>query len=150
MISIEIEGVDQVIAAFERFGEVGHRHAATAVRATAEKIRSDAVRSIQRGPKTGIVYEREGGQNLSETHQASAPGEPPATDTGALVSNSSVKQEGIQATVAFNQEYASDLEYGTMKILPRPFLQPAVDKNTRFLFDKLKRAIEKSVRDSGL
>lgn len=144
MISVEIEGLNEVLMAFERYGDVGVKEAAKAARATGEKVRSDAIKSIQRGPKTGELYSRGGGQNLSETHRASAAGEPPATDTGALVSNSTIKQDGVEVTIAFNQEYASWLEDGTVNMEPRPFIAPAIEKNRGFMLSKLKQGFEKA------
>ncbi len=46
------------------------------VRAT-EEVREEAISLIQNGEKTGRIYRRRGIE-----HQASAPGEPPASDTG--------------------------------------------------------------------
>ena len=40
-------------------------------------IRGEAIKSIQTGPKSGRIYER---YNPRRTHQASAPGQAPASD----------------------------------------------------------------------
>ena len=45
-------------------------------------IRSEAVKSIQTGAKSGIMYQK---YNPRRQHRASAPGEAPASDTGNLV-----------------------------------------------------------------
>ncbi len=47
----------------------------------ANLVRNTAVTSINQGAKSGVVYEK---YNPRRTHRASAPGEPPATDTGYL------------------------------------------------------------------
>lgn len=75
--------------------------------------------------RTGGLYKVTG----YKFHRASAPGEAPATDTGALV-NSGYAKRARQALwrVGFTTEYAAPLEYGTPKILPRPFLRPAVEQ----------------------
>jgi len=64
------------------------------------------------------------------THQASAPGEPPAPDTGAL--RNSVGQEvvGNALRIGVGMPYAPFLEFGTIGeggfIAPRPFMRPAL------------------------
>lgn len=68
-------------------------------------------------------------------NRASAPGDPPAPDTGALLS--SVTHEVVDSDtvrIGSNLEYAEPLEYGTVSagrghrtvILPRPFIRPSV------------------------
>lgn len=74
---------------------------------------------------SGQIYVRGG-----TTHQASAPGEPPAPDTGAL--RASVGQElfGRVLRVGVGMPYAVFLEFGTIDanghIEPRPFMRPAL------------------------
>jgi len=53
-------------------------------------IRGEAIKSIQAGAKSGIVYEK---YNPRRSHRASAPGQAPASDTGNLVSKIIVKQK---------------------------------------------------------
>jgi hypothetical protein len=64
-------------------------------------------------------------------HTASAPGEPPASDTGRLLTSihheMSDGPEGIEGRVGSDVEYAVYLELGTRDMLPRPFLRPALD-----------------------
>lgn len=99
-----------------------------AVRAGAMLVANDARRSVARGPKTGRMYVRRG-----VAHQASAPGEPPATDTGRLVTSivSDVERDGrsVVGIVEARTEYAVHLEYGTRNMAPRPFMLPALERN---------------------
>jgi hypothetical protein len=88
--------------------------------------------AIESPPKTGIVYKH---GNVS--HQASAPGEAPATDIGALADNAKVKQEKTAMwEILFYQEYAAalEMEMGSPTMLPRPYLRPAVE-GVRARFD---------------
>lgn len=64
--------------------------------------------------------------NIDNTNRASAPGDPPAPDTGALRSSITYERAGLRAQVGTNLAYAKPLEYGTPRIAPRPFLRPAV------------------------
>lgn len=59
---------------------------------------------------------------------ASAPGEPPAPDTGALRGSIAVAwQDDGTVRVGSGLEYAPMLEYGTATIEPRPHARPAKD-----------------------
>lgn len=88
-------------------------------------VRNRAVAKIQSGPKTGARYKRG-----SIVHQASAPGQAPATDTGKLASSAEfeVDEQGLWAIVSFSAFYARLLEFGTRYIRPRPFLFATIDE----------------------
>jgi phage gpG-like protein len=102
----------------------GNAH--NAVATIAREIEGKAKISIGE-EKHGAIYLVQGGIE----HQASAPGEAPAIDTGNLVNSIQVEMTGPAAAVVFtNVEYAPYLEFGTIEIAPRPFLQPAVDAIT--------------------
>lgn len=70
-------------------------------------------------PGTGRIYGK---------HQASAPGQPPAPDTGSLRANtnadSDLRQDGedVVGTISANSAQAAALERGTERIAARPFL----------------------------
>lgn len=112
------------------------------VQRSATIVENEAVNSIRGGNKTGRVYMRGG-----KEHTASAAGEAPATDTGALASGitTRVKTEGTQVigqiiANSFNvTPYAKDLEFGTTSMKPRPFMQPALEKNR----PKIRRIFKK-------
>jgi len=65
-------------------------------------------------------------------HVPSAPGEPPHVDTGRLRSSISFEFESstsqFEARVGTNVTYGRDLELGTERIKPRPWLRPAFFK----------------------
>lgn len=64
-------------------------------------------------------------------HRASAPGAPPASDTGQLLSSVGHRMEVRNTVVGvvgyFGVKHGDYLEYGTSKMLPRPALRPALD-----------------------
>lgn len=97
----------------------------------AMKIHASAVTSIQQGPKTGIQYGR---------HQASAPGEPPAADTGRLASGITLEIADDEALVISNAAYSAALEFGTRFMEPRPFMMPAYVKHRDSIRKMLKGA----------
>lgn len=82
-----------------------------------------AQKSILKGAKTGYVYKRG-----KITHRASAPGQPPANDTGFLEAKiivSPVDEQKHSVEIRSKAPYSVDLEYGTMNMAARPFLRPA-------------------------
>ncbi|MGL5116516.1 MAG: HK97-gp10 family putative phage morphogenesis protein, partial [Beijerinckiaceae bacterium] len=63
------------------------------------------------------------------SHQASAPGEAPATDTGTLIAGIVIDRTDVKRgriIIAATAPYAKALEYGTRKMAPRPFLRRAL------------------------
>lgn len=92
--------------------------------AWAQLVRNHAVQAVQKGPKTGEVYVRG-----KVKHQASAPGQAPATDTGNLAGSIgwNVDAQTLTADVFASAAYAVHLELGTRHIKPRPFMVPALD-----------------------
>jgi HK97 gp10 family phage protein len=88
-------------------------------------------------PGTGRVYKRGG-----VLHQASAPGEPPAVDTGALRNSIGHEAVGDVLRVGSGLDYSAYLEFGTPKMEPRPFARPALadvqDQMTRAIVIELK------------
>lgn len=96
-------------------------------------VRNTAVQSILSGGKSGKVYEK---YNPRRSHRASAPKEPPASDTGFLVSqiSTSVKKEPngvVVGQIISAAPYSAHLEFGTTNMTERPFMQPALEKNRR-------------------
>ena len=103
-------------------------------------VRGAVISDIQRGVKSGTTYEK---YNPRRTHTASAAGQAPATDTGQLVSSISTrtKIEGrkVIGEIIADAPYAQALEFGTTKMMARPFMQPALQKNAR----KIERIFKK-------
>ena len=101
--------------------------------ALALDMQNNARKSILKGGKTGEAYGRGGkfkrGKNAGKYrkyHQASAPGQPPANDTGFLA-NAIIAGEVNETTVELRSlaPYSLCLEYGTVKMAARPFMRPA-------------------------
>lgn len=101
---------------------------------SADKLKETMVKSIASGAKSGNTYTRNG-----MSHQSSAPGQPPANDTGNLVESIKVEKKKDFSIVKIDADYAGYLEYGTSKMRPRPFILPAITKIKKALMSKLKR-----------
>ncbi len=101
------------------------RQAEHLVSKTAYKIEARMKNKIMTGPWSGRLYKI----GKDRYHQASAPGEPPATDTGNLVNSIEVeKVRPLTRHVNVHAEYAPYLEYGTARMAARPFLQPSFEE----------------------
>ncbi len=115
------------------------------VKGGAQLIRGEAIKSIQSGAKSGIVYEK---YNPRRTHRASAPGEAPASDTGNLVSKIIIRQDGKDKTnVESNAHYSAYLEYGTSKMEPRPFMFPAFEKSRQPIEQAVFKRVVKKIEE---
>ena len=154
-VTLNLEGEAQLMEALRAYGAAAEKHVGDAVNATGLELRGDIIKRIERGPKSGRVYTHhfftDGAGNLrrgrkrNKPHQASAPGEAPASDGGRLASGVDFKREGrMSATVGSEVVYAAMLEFGTRKIDPRPAWVPATEamrpKFRQRLEDALARA----------
>lgn len=95
------------------------------VEKTARAVQDEAKMSM-RTAKSGRIYKV---SKTGKTHQASAPGEAPAIDTGNLVNSMAIEKvsEAVYM-VSAGTEYAQPLEFGSKRMAARPFLGPAVEK----------------------
>lgn len=96
--------------------------------------------SMSAASHSGRVYDK---------HQASAPGETPAVDTGVLVNSINTQLESSNATEAWAQvgtgvEYAEWLEFGTSRMAARPYMRHAFDNNA----DRIKEVIRKFAKQN--
>ena len=108
-----------------------------------ERVLAEGNRLIASPPKTGRLYRRRG-----VVHQASAPGEPPATDTGRLIQSGRAAHDAaeLSGTATWSTAYAAGLEFGTQKMAPRPFARPALmnmrDEIVATVLAEIKRELE--------
>lgn len=118
---------------------------AKAVMKGAQMVRTDAIKSIQT-PSAGknVVRWRNG---KPKNRVASYAGLAPNTDTGALVKSIQVEvaPQYKGAFVGSNLEYAGHLENGTATMKPRPWLEPAYNKNVSGIKKLISAAILKEI-----
>lgn len=134
----------RVVIAYNHFPEIARKlpvEVGKVVDKTAKSVEADVKVSLNSGGRTGRVYRR----GESRFHQASAPGEPPATDMGLLAN--SIKTEmtsRTSAVVSVGAEYGIPLEYGTRRgLAPRPFMRPAAERVFPWFVAQMKRLEEK-------
>lgn len=111
---------------------------------TAFDVQAAVIESFS-GSKTGRYYaipgvksSRQGGGG--RRHRASAPGEAPARLTGALAGSVTVQRSYQRAVVGVSSSYGPHLEYGTVRMRPRPFLRP-VARKFNVIFEYAVRAM---------
>lgn len=80
-------------------------------------------------PKTGRTYKS---SKTGQPHVASAPGEAPAVDTGFLTNSINWQiPDPLRAQVTIAAEYAPYLEFGTVRMARRPYVEPAINDSLR-------------------
>lgn len=114
------------------------RDVGKALFAAGEMIAVEAQISITAGAVSG------------KKHIASAPGEPPNQDTGHLAGNIEARhtQSDLVVEVASEAEYSAPLEFGTSRMAPRPFMQPARDAKLKEAQALVQKAINRAVKRS--
>ena len=111
-----------------------------------EKILSDGAISLENESKASILSHKSKGNIYlrgSTQHQASTAGNPPNSDTGTLVKNITIEKikGGFDIGSRKGAPWGAWLEFGTNKISPRPWLQPAYDKVTKELMQYFKERL---------
>lgn len=103
--------------------EVVRRGALRGVVMAANEVRNEILRLILETAKSGRIYTRRGVQ-----HQASAPGEAPASDQGTLVREITVEVDiaNVAARVNSGAAHSAYLEFGTPTMEPRPHMRQAL------------------------
>jgi HK97 gp10 family phage protein len=134
---VKVEGIARLKARLRALDANAKHPVRQAIAAGALAVEREAKTSVQRGSRTGRIYYRR-----NRTHQASAPGEAPKSDTGYLAGRITtvVDLDGLGANVESQAAYSKALEFGTTKMAARPFLFPA--------FEKMKERIKRNVGDA--
>ena len=127
-----------VIVKEDHFPEIIRGMETKATRAVLETIFDieSRTKALMSGPKSGAFYARPQGK----MHQASAPGEAPAVDTGNLINSIQVQMVSTFRWMVFtNAEYAPVLELGGAHIAARPFFTPATQAAWPEFVEKMKK-----------
>ena len=154
-----LEGAEQLSRNLRQFGVNAQKEIQSAVDATAQDIRTAAIRMIQ-AQSNGETYDSifrtingqavpvgpRAGNNLSATHTASAPGDPPNSDAGNLASSIHMNPGRLQAVVFSNMKYAPYLEFGTQNMAERPFLWPAARQHEDDFTKRLDSIADQAAR----
>ena len=144
-INLKVTNLKKVLSQLNRLQKDMEVPFQEIVKGGGQLIRGEAIKSIQTGSKSGVMYQM---YNPRREHRASAPGEAPASDTGNLVSKIIVKQKSKDITsVESNADYSAYLEYGTSKMEARPFMLPAFEKSKKPIFDATFRRVVRKIEE---
>ena len=144
-VEVKVNNIKKVLQQLEKLDKDLEPEFREVIKGGAQEIRGEAVKSIQTGSKSGILYQK---YNPRREHRASAPGEAPASDTGNLVSKIIVRQKDEDHVfVESNAHYSAFLEYGTSKMQPRPFLFPAFEKSRKPIVEATFKKVVRVIQD---
>ncbi|WP_337187593.1 HK97-gp10 family putative phage morphogenesis protein [Phenylobacterium sp.] len=147
--SVKIEGLEKLDMAARHVQQNVQAELKKALYVSAQKVDAEAKKSIVSGQKSGRIYRRR-----SVLHQASAPGQAPASDTGRLVNSitSGLNPGKLESFVVAGRglvKYARMLEHGTIKMAARPFMFPALEKSKAWIAERLQRAVRAAIAKGG-
>ena len=144
-IKFRVTNIKKVLSQLENLDKQLEPDFQEIVKGGAQLIRGEAIKSIQTGAKSGVMYQM---YNPRREHRASAPGQAPASDTGNLVSKIIVRQKSRDVTsVQSNANYSAFLEYGTSKMQPRPFMLPAFEKSKKPIINAVLNRVKQKIME---
>ena len=138
---ITLVGSRRLQAALEKMSREMHREVQKAVDATGLSLLRTIKNASMRGTPTGRVYEK---YIPRRTHTASAPGEPPAVDTGRLIGAITSRNTApLTVEITSNAVQAFALEFGRRdgSIKKRPAWVPAVEAEEPAFSRRIEMAI---------
>ncbi len=160
--SVKIEGLEKLTKQMTVMAPLINAELDKALFISAKKVEEEAKRSIAEGNKSGKIYthflltnKRTGGifpsRLRDKPHRASAPGQAPAQDSGALSRsiNTRVQKSAKEALIVAGNslaKYARFLEFGTSKMAARPFMVPALEKSKAFIRARLNEAVDIAIK----
>jgi len=172
-ITAEIKGRAAFQKALRALSEQAQERVRLAITKTAAQLQENIKTNYQK-PGTGTVYFRipgqkymtiragsmdgppvafvpgGGSQNLSLQHQASAPGEAPALDTGRLMNSVYINELSASSfEIGTKLDYAFWLEHGTRKIAPRPNWVPETEKTRKQFESIMRQTIARAIKEAG-
>ena len=137
-INIKLDGMAQLMEQLKALGADADDVILETITDIVTDTHAFAVQGIQRGPKSGRIYEK---YHPRRTHKASASGEYPATDTGQLASSVRMvfpSASNLSGEVGTAVKYGAWLEFGTSRMAARPWLFPS--------FERAKVGVEKEMK----
>lgn len=132
-----IKGVDRHRRRLKAMATRTPAEVARALYVVGQEIEIDAEVSITKGSISG------------PNHVPSRPGEPPNADTRRLdtsIETVLISQNPPEVHVVSNAPYSAALEYGTSRMLERPFMRPAAQRKRRRVVEVVGNAASVVVR----
>ncbi|MBZ9975482.1 HK97-gp10 family putative phage morphogenesis protein [Mesorhizobium sp. BR-1-1-10] len=138
-----VRGADKLIKQLNRLPLQARSGIGTALAGSVVMLDAYAKQKIQGGARSGRVYRRR-----SISHQASAPGEFPKTDTGQLVASLffRVAADKLSAFFGTKLAYGRYLEFGTSRMQARPWLRPTLRANRDAITLRIRNAVNEALK----
>lgn len=141
-----IKGPDKILKAFEKFEAQAKSSQVLALKESTLLVHSAAVKLLQDNTDGTIAIRH----NPKRAVFVSKPGDPPNTDTGRAVKSIKFdfKNGGLTGRVGTNLKYLADLEFGTKKMAPRPWLSRAVTEVAGQVAEIFAKHLKGAVKES--
>lgn len=142
---VEIEGLRELEIAIDKLTPEIELLMTKLVEEAGITAQKEIIHAYNSGTRTGKIYHKGNGVY----HQASAPGEPPKSDSGNLASHIYFKKVDRLSVEVYSDKSAAPygfwLEYGTLdgRIAPRPLWVPKRDD----IGERFFRAVEEHLGD---
>lgn len=148
MSNVQVQGIEEVQRNLAKLADAYGKAVADALVASGNDVRNTAIRSIQqKSSGRTVTRSRAGGSTYQ--HVAAAAGNAPNTDTGRLVGSVQVDVTSDSVFVGSTLRYAGMLEFGTRNMLPRPWLNPALEANRRAILKRVQDAVNRTTQQRG-
>lgn len=112
-------------------------------------IQKDIMESMRDTPTQSVGYHT---YNKKILHYPSLPNNPPAVDTGTLrrsitfdVETDESKVTGRVGSTILDPPYGAYLEFGTSRMIQRPWLRPALERNREVIKEHIKEGVREIV-----
>lgn len=148
MVGVKIIGKRKLDAQLKRINRNLRNDLAAEMVKVVDELKNDGKIEISTGGRSGRLYKRG-----NRTHQASAPGEYPKTDTGKLVLSFFRKviksRNQVTGFLINNAPHARYLEFKPASMGGRPFMRPLWKKWKAPISARFKKVIRSSIRKEG-
>jgi HK97 gp10 family phage protein len=112
-------------------------------------VQKDIQESMRDTPTQSVGYHT---YNKKVLHYPSLPNNPPAVDTGTLrrsitfdVGTDESKVTGRVGSTILDPPYGAYLEFGTSRMIQRPWLRPALERNREVIKENIKEGVREIV-----
>ena len=112
-------------------------------------VQKDIMESMRDTPTQSVGYHT---YNKKILHYPSLPNNPPAVDTGTLrrsitfdVETYESKVTGRVGSTILDPPYGAYLEFGTSRMIQRPWLRPALERNREVIKEHIKEGVREIV-----
>lgn len=112
-------------------------------------VQKDIMESMRDTPTQSVGYHS---YNKKVLHYPSLPNNPPAVDTGTLrrsitfdVETDESKVTGRVGSTILDPPYGAYLEFGTSRMIQRPWLKPALERNREVIKEHIKEGVREIV-----